>query len=97
LARYYYANLLTGLKRLEEAIAEARAALKLDPISTSAEANLAILYYSAGRYDEALVASGAGLRIRLSDSWWLAAGCNIVTAPSTHSQGFQGTEPLGYY
>jgi len=53
-AHFYYANLLTCLGRFDEAITEAREAVRLDPVSMGTEANLAILYYSAGRYDEAL-------------------------------------------
>jgi tetratricopeptide (TPR) repeat protein len=53
-AHFYYANFLVGRGRWEEALAEAREALKLDPVSIAAESNLSVLYYYAGRYDEAL-------------------------------------------
>ena len=54
LAHFYHANFLTSRGRFEEAIAEAREAVRLDPVSMTAESNLAVLYYIAGRYDEAL-------------------------------------------
>jgi TolB-like protein/Flp pilus assembly protein TadD len=62
-AHFYYANLLTCLGRFEEAIAEAREAVRLDPVSMGTEANLAILYYSAGRYDEALESCGKAVQL----------------------------------
>jgi len=36
----------------EEAVAEARKALVLDPLSLTAQTNVAITYYRAGRYDQ---------------------------------------------
>lgn len=56
-AYFYYASLLTGGGRFEEGIAAAREALKLDPVSTAAEARLARLLYIAGRLDEALASN----------------------------------------
>jgi tetratricopeptide (TPR) repeat protein len=44
-AHFYYANFLTGRNRFDEAIAEAREAVRLDPVSMVAEANLANQYY----------------------------------------------------
>lgn len=57
-AYFYYASLLTGGRRFEEGIAAARQALRLDPVSTAAEARLARLLYIAGRLDEALASNG---------------------------------------
>lgn len=62
-AHFYYANFLTARGRFEEAIAEARSALKLDPVSMVAEADLAIILYNAGRYDEALASCSKALEI----------------------------------
>jgi TolB-like protein/Flp pilus assembly protein TadD len=53
-AHFFYANLLAALSRFEEAIVEARQAFKLDPVSTSAQPNLTIMWYHAGNYDEAM-------------------------------------------
>jgi predicted Zn-dependent protease len=41
--------------RHEEAVAEAKKALALDPVSLAAQTNVAIIYYRSGRYDEAVV------------------------------------------
>jgi len=53
-AYFYYASLLSGRGRFDEGVSAAREALKLDPISTSAETRLARLLYIAGRLEDAL-------------------------------------------
>ena len=53
-AHYYYGNLLAALGRTDEAIAEGRRVLEIDPMSATARQNLAFLLYLAQRYDEAL-------------------------------------------
>ena len=53
-AHYYYANFLLAHRRSGEAIEEARASLKLDPVSMAAEANLAMMFYYGGHPEEAL-------------------------------------------
>ena len=53
-ARFYYANFLVAFRRFEEAIAEARAALRLDPVSLPAGVNMARIYYHAGRIEEGI-------------------------------------------
>ena len=53
-AHFYYANYLVALGRYEEAIAEAKKALALDPVSMAAQTNVAIIYLRAGRYDQAV-------------------------------------------
>lgn len=53
-ARFYYANFLVAFGRFDEAIAEARAAQLLDPVSLPAGTNVASVYYHARRYDEAI-------------------------------------------
>jgi TolB-like protein/tetratricopeptide (TPR) repeat protein len=54
LAHFYHANFLCARGHFEDAIAEAREAVRLDPLSMMAKSNLAGLYYVAGQYDEAL-------------------------------------------
>ena len=41
-----------AIARYEEALAEAKKALALDPVSLTAQTNVAITYYRAGRYDQ---------------------------------------------
>ena len=53
-AHFYYANYLSAVGRTEEAIAEARAVLLLDPVSLVAGANLSNILYKAHRYEESL-------------------------------------------
>ncbi|HKD10718.1 MAG TPA: tetratricopeptide repeat protein [Thermoanaerobaculia bacterium] len=48
-ARFYYANFLVAFGRFDEAVAQAREALRLDPVSLPAGLNLAGVYYQAGR------------------------------------------------
>ena len=47
-AHYYYGNLLVALGRSNEAVAEARRVLEIDPMSANARQNLAQLLYFAG-------------------------------------------------
>jgi len=54
LAHHMYANLLGNLGRFNEAIAERKRALELDPLSLRTSALLGYDYYIAGRYDEAI-------------------------------------------
>jgi len=54
LAHHMYANLLGGMRRSDEAIAERKRALEIDPLSLRTNALLGFDYYIAGRYDEAL-------------------------------------------
>jgi len=54
LAHHMYANLLMDTGRFDEAIAERKQALELDPLSVRTSALLAWDYYIAGRYDEAI-------------------------------------------
>lgn len=54
-AHYYYANFLAAVGRFEEAVAEARQALALDPVAVSVILNAAFIEYIAGRLDQAHV------------------------------------------
>src|SRR5262249_49474 len=51
IARTWYSQLLTALGRSEEAIQEAHRATDIDPLSTSAAANLAFVFWNAREYD----------------------------------------------
>jgi TolB-like protein/tetratricopeptide (TPR) repeat protein len=53
-AHKLYAEYLSYMGRFDEAIAEARIALELDPVSPVANAMLGTMYYTARRYDLAL-------------------------------------------
>lgn len=53
-AHFYYSNYLIAVGRIDEAIAEARYALALDPVSLPAGTNLAAILYHAGHYKDAV-------------------------------------------
>jgi tetratricopeptide (TPR) repeat protein len=53
-AHYYYGNLLAALGRTDEAVAEGRRVLEIDPMSANARQNLAFLLHLGQRYEEAL-------------------------------------------
>lgn len=53
-ARFYYANFLVAFGRFEEAVVEARTALRLDPISLPAGVNMASINEHAGRTAQAI-------------------------------------------
>ncbi|HVH71896.1 MAG TPA: winged helix-turn-helix domain-containing protein, partial [Candidatus Dormibacteraeota bacterium] len=53
-AHFYYANYLVALGQMNEAIAEARCAQALDPVSLPAGTNLAAILFFAGHYAEAV-------------------------------------------
>lgn len=59
----WYSNLLMEKARMPEALAEAKRAQQLDPLSSFANANLASILYFAGEYDEALEQSWKTLTI----------------------------------
>jgi len=64
-AHFYYANYLLVVGRMDEAIARARCAQALDPVSLPAGTNLAAILYHAGHYREAVEQS---LRVLEIDS-----------------------------
>lgn len=53
-ARQYYANFLTKVGRIDQAIAEIQQAHEIDPLSLSVNLTMAKIYHYARRYDEAL-------------------------------------------
>ena len=53
-AHQWYSSYLVAIGRTDEAIAEARRAAELDPLSFSTGIHLGWIYYMAGRYDEAI-------------------------------------------
>lgn len=53
-AYFSYSRFLASRGRMDEAIAQIRRAMALDPLSLPLRANAALLNYFAGRYDEAL-------------------------------------------
>lgn len=53
LSHFYYSILLTFTGRKEEAISETKQAQKLDPLSCYINGLAALIFYSAGQYDEA--------------------------------------------
>ena len=54
ISHQYYSTVLTTMGRFDEAIAEARRALELDPLSAPASTTLAVRYLYAGRLAEAM-------------------------------------------
>jgi TolB-like protein/DNA-binding SARP family transcriptional activator/Tfp pilus assembly protein PilF len=59
----WYANLLNALGRFDEAAAEMRAAMELDPLSLIANAALGWVLYHAGEYDRAVDQLGRTLEL----------------------------------
>src|SRR5215467_2241012 len=53
-AHQWYSLYLSAVGRPEEAMAEAKKALELDPLSLPVQYQVATVYYSAGRYDESI-------------------------------------------
>jgi TolB-like protein/Flp pilus assembly protein TadD len=68
--RFYYANFLVALGRMEEAFVEARCAQTLDPASLPSGTNLASILYYSGHYSEAAEQS---LRVLDMDSTFAKA------------------------
>jgi serine/threonine protein kinase/tetratricopeptide (TPR) repeat protein len=52
-AHIWYSHLLSGLARHEEALAEAKAAIELDPLSIVTHASIGSALFYAGRFEEA--------------------------------------------
>jgi tetratricopeptide (TPR) repeat protein len=79
-AYFSYSRFLASRRRLDEAIAQLGRAIELDPLSLPVQANLALLYYFAGRYDEAETRLRAVLR---NDSTDVTAvwGLSLVAEP----------------
>lgn len=78
LARIWYANLLSSLRRLDEATEQALIARELDPLSTIVATNVGWVYHRAGRHAEAIAEYERALRLdptylqahmRLTDSY----------------------------
>ncbi len=74
---FYYANYLVAVGRDEEAIAQARIARELDPLSLPAEDNVATVLYYAHRYEEAVETS---LRVLDGDPTYSSAHLNLGRA-----------------
>jgi len=55
-AHQWYAEFLTAMGRYEDALAESRTALKLDPLSLIINAEVGYVYYYARKYDETIEA-----------------------------------------
>ncbi len=53
-AHHWYAEWFLAMDRVDEAIAEMTIAAKLDPLSPAILKDLGMMYYYAGRYDEAI-------------------------------------------
>jgi serine/threonine protein kinase/Flp pilus assembly protein TadD len=53
-ARYWYADYLTRLGRVEESIRQAKRALEVDPLSLTTNFMLSWIYFFARRYDDAI-------------------------------------------
>ena len=63
LARIWYANLLSSLRRHDEAIAQALIARELDPLSMIVATNVGWVYYHAGRHLDATAEYERALRL----------------------------------
>lgn len=63
LARIWYANLLSSLRRLDEATEQALIARELDPLSMIVATNVGWVYHRAGRHPEAIAEYERALRL----------------------------------
>jgi len=72
--RWLYALYLSAVGRLDEAVAEAKIALELDPISINANVALARIYYYNRQYDEAIAQSNILLEMNPNST----AGHSII-------------------
>lgn len=63
LARIWYANLLSSLRRLDEAMEQALIARELDPLSMIVATNVGWVYHRAGRHPEAIAEYERALRL----------------------------------
>jgi TolB-like protein/DNA-binding winged helix-turn-helix (wHTH) protein len=71
--RLYYAEYLSRLGRHDEAVAESRRTLALDPVSPLGYNNLAMLLWRAHRYDEAIRESQRAIELDpnfVNAFWW---------------------------
>jgi TolB-like protein/DNA-binding winged helix-turn-helix (wHTH) protein len=74
MARVWYAESLTRMRRYDEAIQESDRAIALDPISPISHVNRAMLFFRARRYDEAIRTSLLVLDLspeQVNALWWL--------------------------
>ena len=60
-ARLFYGSLLVAMSRFDEAIAQYKLALEIDPLSLIATAGLGYAYYFSRRYDEAIEQCGVAI------------------------------------
>ena len=65
-ARFYYSNFLAAMGRLDEALAEAQQAKRLDPVSPAMDGNLTSMFWLLGRYAEAVAHAHNALAINPS-------------------------------
>ncbi len=62
-AHQWYSEMLNDLGRKQEALAQADAALSVDPVSVNASQNMARAYYFARRFDEAIETTSKTLEL----------------------------------
>jgi serine/threonine-protein kinase len=73
--RYFYSRCLAGHGRVADALAQARAAIKLDPLNVQIATGLAGAYLAAHRYDDAAVVARQALRhdsSHVAGLYWLS-------------------------
>jgi TolB-like protein len=63
LAHHFYAVLLTGLRRPDEAIVHIQSALQSDPLSLPINAFVGIVHFAARQYDQSIAASRKALEL----------------------------------
>lgn len=80
-AHDYYAIMLTGMARHEEAVREIRLAVELEPASPVFRTHLAWLLINARMYDEAIVECRKTMELDPNfpiNYYWLGLGCGLV-------------------
>jgi TolB-like protein/Tfp pilus assembly protein PilF len=90
-----YANYLSRTGRADEAIAEARLALQLDPVSSRSFMNSSFVYYFARQFDQALTQMQQSAALHADSAELLFPLGVIYVEKGLYDQGIQEFQKLG--
>jgi len=90
-----YANYLTRAGRADEAIAEAKLALQLDPVSSRSFTNTGFIYYFARQFDQALAQMQQSAALHADSNELLFPLGAIYVEKGLYDQGIQEFQKLG--
>jgi TolB-like protein/Tfp pilus assembly protein PilF len=97
LAHHWYFNYLVSMGRLDEAIAEAKKALELDPLSLVATAGLGWVYYHARDYDRAIEQCRKACEMDRTFAWAGLWGGLAYQAKGMHEEALAGFREATVY